>query len=50
VDGALGRTMPQTLAFSEIALVRHWADVVVPIGEYRAIASAWNANVPSAPQ
>jgi carbamoyl-phosphate synthase large subunit len=50
VDGALGRPMPRTLGFTDIALVRHWADVVVPIGEYRATASDWNAHLPSTPR
>lgn len=34
VRGALGETLPDHLDFREVAVVRHWADVVVPVEEY----------------
>jgi carbamoyl-phosphate synthase large subunit len=40
VDAALGRELPATVDFTEVAMVRHWADVVVPIEEYRSVAAA----------
>lgn len=39
VDAALGRSLPDRLDFDEVAMVRHWADVVVPINDYRSMAS-----------
>ncbi|WP_130011211.1 ATP-grasp domain-containing protein [Serinicoccus sediminis] len=31
---ALGETLPPRLDFAEVAVVRHWADVVVPVADY----------------
>jgi len=42
VDAALGRPLPDRIDFSEVAMVRHWADVVVPIEEYRSVSSGEN--------
>lgn len=40
VDGALGRGLPDRLDFDEVAMVRHWADVPVPIEDYRVTSSS----------
>lgn len=40
VDAALGRPLPHQLDFDEVAVVRHWADVVVPIEQYKSVSSA----------
>lgn len=34
VAAALGATLPPTLDFTEVAVVRHWADIVVPVADY----------------
>ncbi|WP_151526483.1 ATP-grasp domain-containing protein [Serinicoccus kebangsaanensis] len=34
VGAVLGRTLPERLDFTEVAVVRHWADVVVPVADY----------------
>ena len=40
VAAALGAHLPDTIGFTETAVVRHWTEVAVPIAEYRAIATA----------
>ncbi len=36
---ALGEALPDELSFRELAVVRHWADVAVPIEEYGVVQS-----------
>ncbi|WP_299449985.1 ATP-grasp domain-containing protein [uncultured Serinicoccus sp.] len=33
-QAALGADLPKSLDFTEVAVVRHWADVVVPVADY----------------
>ncbi|MCP3427093.1 ATP-grasp domain-containing protein [Rothia sp. AR01] len=40
VGGAFGDPMPERMGFREVAVVRHWEDVVVPVGEYLAVEPA----------
>jgi carbamoyl-phosphate synthase large subunit len=35
-----GSPLPERIAFREVAVVRHWADIVVPIDEYAIVAVA----------
>ncbi len=37
VQAARGLPLPDRLDFREVAVVRHWAEVVVPVGEYGAV-------------
>ncbi|PRZ44034.1 carbamoyl-phosphate synthase large subunit [Antricoccus suffuscus] len=37
VAAAYGERIPDSIDFTEVAVVRHWADVVVPIEEYTTI-------------
>ncbi|MBN9620337.1 MAG: ATP-grasp domain-containing protein, partial [Actinobacteria bacterium] len=41
-----GHALPQALPFEEVAVVRHWAEVVVPVEEYGAIPVAGPAPLP----
>lgn len=34
VGAALGASLPEEMDFAEVAVVRHWADVVVPVTDY----------------
>ncbi len=34
VKAALGGVLPENLDFAEVAIVRHWADIVVPVEDY----------------
>jgi carbamoyl-phosphate synthase large subunit len=47
--GAYGLALPEHVDFREVAVVRHWADVVVPIEEYAAISALHPAPSPSGP-
>jgi carbamoyl-phosphate synthase large subunit len=40
VEGACGARLPESMDFAEVAVVRHWTEVVVPIAEYGRIADA----------
>ncbi|GAB2457840.1 ATP-grasp domain-containing protein [Jatrophihabitans fulvus] len=40
VRAAFGHELPDRLGFREVAVVRHWDDVVVPVEEYGTIRSA----------
>jgi carbamoyl-phosphate synthase large subunit len=39
VEAALGGSLPDSLDFVELAVVRHWADVVVPVAEYAVVSA-----------
>jgi carbamoyl-phosphate synthase large subunit len=40
VEGARGAQLPDSVEFAEVAVVRHWTEVAVPIDEYGHIADA----------
>lgn len=46
VAARLGEQIPDHLDFAEIAVVRHWEDVVVPIDEYEHVDSAPDSSEP----
>lgn len=48
VAAALGAALPDHLDFAEVAVVRHWEDVVVPVSEYGRVPRADGA-LPGAP-
>lgn len=43
VQGALGGELPQHLDFREVAVVRHWEDIVVPVSEYAQVSAVTRA-------
>ena len=43
VQGALGGDLPQHLDFREVAVVRHWEDIVVPVSEYAQVSAVTRA-------
>ncbi|MBM9467622.1 ATP-grasp domain-containing protein [Nakamurella leprariae] len=50
VQAALGGELPDHLPFREVAVVRHWEDVIVPVDQYGEIRSAAAASAaPSEP-
>lgn len=40
VQARRGRPLPDRLGFTEVAVVRHWADIVVPVSEYAHVPVA----------
>lgn len=48
VAGAFGAALPDALDFAEIAVVRHWDEVVVPIAEYAVDPAALRGTPESA--
>jgi carbamoyl-phosphate synthase large subunit len=49
VAARLGESIPDHVGFAEVAVVRHWEDVVVPIDEYEQVARLDPAAVDGAP-
>ena len=44
VRAVLGAELPETMGFREVAVVRHWEDIVVPVEEYAEIPAARTAD------
>ncbi len=50
VDAAFGRLLPDRIDFTELAVVRHWYDVAVPIEEYGHVPAPYQtAPAPAVP-